>query len=337
VSSALDTLSAEEQSQLNQMQADDAASEPMVGFDAGPAPASDPVATQADPQPAQQTEEPKPTMVDKRALDEERARRRELEAKFQQQEVARAKLEERFNLLLDAAKAHSAQPAPTTPAAPPVPAPEFERDPAGFIKHGFETLGQRLAEMERSYQEKLQALEQGTTRLTQAQQQAQAAAQLDAWAAAQEAEYAKSVPDYREAMQHLMQTRTQTLHLMGITDPAQVQAQIAMDVRSLANMSRERGANFAETLYKLAGANGYRKADVAPATPAVPAQTAAPANAAERLVRGQEMATTLGATGAAPRGEPAPQALANMSDAEFAKYYEKVRGNPAALRDLLGA
>jgi hypothetical protein len=49
------------------------------------------------------------------------------------------------------------------------------------------------------------------------------------------------------------------------------------------------------------------------------------------------MATSLGSTGAAPRGELAASRVANMSDAEFTELYDglKKRGG-AALRSLLG-
>jgi hypothetical protein len=100
-------------------------------------------------------------------------------------------------------------------------------------------------------------------------------------------------------------------------------------------------------LYDLAQANGYRPGSqqAAPvATPAAPAAVLSPvspvaaASPAERLIRGQEMATTIGSTGSAPRGEIAIRAIAEMSDAEFAKIYENTQKNGGqAMRNLFGA
>ena len=330
MSAALDQLSAEDTALLNQMQADEAAAPDMPQPDAGtPDPASE-LVSDAAPAPTQQPDK-QPTMVDKRALDEERARRRELEAKFQAQQVENAKVSERLDLLMKAAQQHV-----TPPPAPPVPAPEFEKDPGAFIKHSFEQLGNRLNEQERAFQEKLAKLEQGTTQLTQAQQQQQAVAQLDNWAATQEAAYRNETPDYDAAMAHLRDSRTNMMRLMGVPEE-HIAAQIMNDVRGVAHMARERGMNFAETLYKMAGAQGYRKADAAPAAAAAAGAAPAPAaNAAERLMRGQDMATTIGSTGAAPRGAPAASVLANMSDAEFAKLYADVSKDPTRMRAMFG-
>ena len=335
MSAALDKLTAEEQALLDQMQADDRAADA-----AEPAPTPEPAAetaperTDATPEPGTPaaTPDPKPTMVDKRALDEERARRRELEQKLQAREIEQAKIGERLNMLMEAAKAHVAP-----PAAPPLPAPEFEKDPAGYIKYGFERVQQSVEDLSKNFRTELDGIKQGTQQLTQAQQQEAAVRELDTWGAAQEVAFRSEAPDYDAAMVHLRDARIGLMRAMAVPEH-EIATQIMNDVRGVANLARERGMNFPQMLYKMAQAQGYKRAEAAPvADGVVAAATPAPAaNAAERLIRGQDMATTIGSTGAAPRGAPAAQTIANMSDAEFSRLYAEVAKDPARMRALFG-
>lgn len=334
MSGALDKLTAEEQALLDQMQADDRAADAAEPA-AAETPAEAPERTDATPEPGTpaQAPEPKPTMVDKRALDEERARRRELEQKFQAAEIERAKLGERFEMLRQAAQAHV-----TPPPAPQTPSPEFEKDPAGYIKYGFERVQQSVEDLSKNFRAELDGIKQGTTKLTEAQQQQRAIADLDAWGASQEAAFRSEAPDYDAAMVHLRDARVGLMRAMAVPEH-EIAAQIMNDVRGVANLARERGMNFPQMLYKMAQAQGYKRAETAPSASdgVVAAATPAPAaNAAERLIRGQDMATTIGSTGAAPRGAPAAQTIANMSDAEFSRLYAEVAKDPARMRALFG-
>jgi len=123
-----------------------------------------------------------------------------------------------------------------------------------------------------------------------------------------------------------------------VEDAAQISQAIRSDVQGLANLARQQGRNFAEMLYGLAEANGFQRGSQSAAPPA--AAKAPPVNAesaAERLIRGQDMATTLGDGGGAPAGEVAPSAIASMSDEEFSKLYLNVKKKGgAAMRNLFG-
>jgi hypothetical protein len=227
-----------------------------------------------------------------------------------------------------------AQPA-SAPKADP--APDFATDPAGFIRHNFDSLNQTLQQVS----QRIQQVEAGNTKLSHAQQQAQAVAELDAWGSAQEAAFARDVPDYQSAVAHLAAARTAQLQAIGVDAPEQIRAAIISDVRGLAHRAREGQRNFGEMLYELAKANGYRQSAAAPPATAAaqPAARVAPVaeNAAERLIRGQEMATTIGATGGAPSGEVSVQRIASMSDADFDAYYASVKKRGAsALRNVFG-
>lgn len=323
--SAIDTMSAEDTALMKQIIADDTA----TATDTAPPDGGTPAPMPADPAVPQ----PQKT-VPLEALHEERGRRKRLEGEIAELRTKSAadvaKLTERFDLLRQAAEAHVA-----APPAVPTPAPDFATDPAGYIKHRFDTLHDRLNTGLRGLEDRIGKVETGTTRMSETQQQHVAIAELQRWGAAQEAEFAAQTPDYQAAMTHLRNTRAASLRRVGV--PAeQIDQTIANEVTALANQARQQGSSFGELLYGLAQDYGYRKGE-APAgsgggvIPATPGPTPA-----ERLLRGQDMASSLGSTGAAPRGEPGPQHLAEMSDQAFAEYLAKVQKNPAAMRELFG-
>lgn len=344
-----DKLTPAEEAELRQMQADDlasAAEESQRPVDDLSNPPPPPV---AEPESAQ---EPKAAVEDddlpipKKALFEERERRRKAEEKLQEIQVKQAgetaRISERLELLQRAAQEHvQAQ----QPKAPEVPAPDPSTDPMGFITHKFQELERREAE-QAAWRQRMEAQQQ---QVQQRSQQDQQRADLHAWGMGQEAEFAAQQTDYQQAVTHLQQARVASIRAMGITNPAEINQQLEADVLNSAAFARQRGIPFGKMLYDLAQANGYRPgSQAAPAASAAPSAAAAPAlspvspvaasSPAERLIRGQEMAQTIGSTGAAPRGEAAPQAIASMSDAEFARIYENVQKNGAqAMRNLFGA
>lgn len=262
MSAALDTLSAEELAQFKQMEADDRAAGPMPEPVEAPEPRTPTQETETEQVPEKPAvQPPEQKLVDKRALDEERERRRKAEKATQELErkyaadVARA--EERLRLLANAAQAHVD--AAATPAArpEPKPMPDFNTDPAAFIQRNFEALREEL----QNVRQQVTKVETGTTHLTQQTAQQQALSELERWGMTQEAAFAAQTPDYQQAMAHLMAAREKQIRRMGVDDPNEVRAMMQADVRGLAQRARERGMNFGETLYGLAEDNGYRKAD----------------------------------------------------------------------------
>ena len=333
-----ETLSKEELAQFEQMRADDAAA-----GDEGLPPVEvaqpDPPAP-VEPKAAEPDAPHEPKTVDKRALDEERSKRKKAEAAAaelqRKYDADLAKANARFEMLAEAAQAHTASQQPKAPE-PAVEIPDFAADPQGYIKGNFEA-------MERRHQAMLAELKEAkaaAATVGETMQRQEATSQLESWAMQQEAAYAAETPDYTDAMKHLMAARAQQLRLIGVEDEARISQTIRQDVQGLANLARQQGRNFAEMLYGLAQANGFQKkapgaSATAPVTPK-PSPAVDVDSAAERLIRGAEMATTLGAGGGAPAGEAAPAAIAAMSDAEFAKLYAKVQKNGgAAMRQLFG-
>lgn len=352
MSAAINALTPEERAQFAQMRDDDATLPPIDE----PAqetrlPPVEPRQTTTEPRPQEpppaestppQQSEPDLVQLDRRALEEERRSRRELQKELAEERrkaaAEQARIEERLRLLTEASQQHLEQlRQQQAPKAEEMPPPDFNTDPAGFIQHGFRSLQQAIEQQN----ERIGRVETGTTNLTQHQQHQAQQLDLINWGATQEHEFAREHPDYPEAIAYLRQARERLVRLMGVDDEDEVTRDVAAQVQNLALMARARGKQFGQVLYEIAREHGYRpgqqpvggNGNGSAANPPRQGDTAA-----ERLLRGRDMATTIGASGAAPRGEPGPQHIANMSETEFNEYYAKVRKQgPAALRALLGA
>ena len=244
-----------------------------------------------------------------------------------------ARLQERLDLLAQAAQAAPvpAVPAAPSPAAEP-PAPDPLKDPMGYVQWGLDRLNAQIARQNERVAEVERFAQQGQAQTAQ-QQQVQ---QLIAWGQADEARFASTQPDYPKATAFLRDSRARELQAAGITSPMEIQQTIAQDTLMLAQRARQQGVSLGHMIYNLASARGYQgdagvPANGAPAVPAPPD----PAAAMARTTRGAAMAPGLPA-GGAPRVEPSAQALANMSDEQFDAHLAKVRKDPAAMRALFG-
>ena len=328
----LDEMTPEEDALLKQMQAEDPGPEPEPVAEPEPPeePAEEPVAAE---KPGDKPADRK--LVDKRALDEERSRRKiaqaDLEKERRERAAESARLTERFNMLAQAVES-------STKAPPPAeePIPEFDKDPRANIDRRFGKLEKMIGDA----LSKTAAVETTATQVTQEQQNARALQDLTAWGNAQEQEYMAATPDYTQAVSFLRDARARHFEALGM-DAAEIAANIRNDVINTAAFARQKGRNFGETLYKLAEASGYRKSAATTVQPTNGTARAPADNAAERLIRGQDMATTLGSTGAAARGETPASVIANMSEADFGALYAKIEKMPQAqkaqaLRNLFG-
>jgi hypothetical protein len=349
MSGALERLTAEELAQLKQMKADDDAVEAQEPQQPEPTPSQPvpPIPPTPDQPPAPVEEEPAPgddRVVDKRAMDRERDRRRQLQTELAEERAKnaaeRARLEERLQLIMQATEA--AEAARTKAAEPAAEAPpDFNTDPVGAIQWTFK----QQAEQTRRMEERLRQIESGTQTLTQAQQQQAQLQDLERWGRAQEAEYAREVgqDDYVKAMEFLKDQRRRELQVGGESDAGRIEQQIIMDLFTTANNARTSGRQFGKVLYELAQVRGWKSAVPADTGNVVPLPNeqvpASVANTAtERLLRGRDMARTVGAVGAAAMGSPGVEAIGRMSEEEFAEYHNKVRKQGvAALHNLYGA
>jgi len=302
----LDKLDPAEQALFESMRADDRAPEPDL-----------PDAPDASPDPSNGAGEDSGPWIEvddlghvesgsaTRAPSDHQRRIEAAEARAQAAERARATdaavFQERMNML--AAVAQS-----SAPPAVEAPIPDINADPIRHFQAVSERNDRRLSELHAAFL----AQQQG-------QQRAQQVAQLRTHAERQEVAFMAREPNYAAAMEHLKAGRAAELDVIGVTDPGEQWRIMANDIHAIALKAQQDGADFAERLFKAAQKRGFRPA----------ARTGAPAASV-----GRGNPTT-------PTARSAPvrltaDAIANMSDAQFEKTYERLKANPAALRQLMG-
>lgn len=228
------------------------------------------------------------------ALQEERTRRQELQDELRQQRELSAKMQERFNQLMErmAPPAHPEQPA--------VEIPPFIEDPEGHIA--------AKEELVRREMEQMRQFQQQTLQQQQAAQQGQVLAQR---VAAAEEEFKTTTPDYPQAVEYFI-ARKQAEYAAFGADPVTVHQQLQRDFQGIALAATQRGQNPAAVMYAMSKALGFTVPPQAPGTP--------PAKAAP---------TSLSNVQGAPRapdeqGGASLEAIANMTDAEFDKYWSQL-------------
>jgi hypothetical protein len=348
-------LSAEEQSILDQMRADDAqsGSEAQVAQE----PVQQPPEVPAQPAAPATTEQPPPPrqdMVPHQALHAEREEHKRTRSELAAERERIRTLEERTNLLLQRFGPQSTiqpQPQPSTAEAPkPPPIPDLDKDPVGHIigrqldfDRRLQEQGQNWQQQQAAYQQQLQA-QQTLTALTQHAQ-------------AMESQFSMEHPDYPAAVAHLVRSRHQELEMAGVRNAADRQRIIQEDGLGVAARLIQIGGNPAEAIYEIARARGY----VPPAPPqsrpvaevrefgsdlsVPPVETATPLAAApqaaraqaptgaqrlQTLAQGQEQARSLGnARGAGPVPLTANR-LVEMSQDEFAAFLDKATSEQMA-------
>jgi len=134
----------------------------------------------------------------------------------------------------------------------------------------------------------------------------------------------EALPDLDGALDFLAETRERQLTALGhidkhFQDENNRLQQMQAELRDLVQISLERGDNPASLLYELARAHGYAGFDMQQAR-------------FKDLGAAQKAARTLAASGGREAGDPALlESLANMSEAEFARWYE---ANPQSFRQL---
>lgn len=316
----LDTMSPEDTALMNSMRDD--GPEPEADLDVAPEAAAAPEPDDIDTEIEQADTPDRTKTVPQQALHAEREKRKSAEAKAQAAEMKAAteaaKFAERFEMLAQAVQA--AAPPAAAPAAPEI--PDVSTDPIGHFKALYETTQKTLADQ--------QAI---LTGFQEQQRQSAAVSELRNWGVQQEVSFEQQEPTYRDAMKFLTDSRHAELEAIGITDPATRNQLIAQDVTQIAQAARQQGVNYAERLYNVAVKRGFAKAAAAPAIPALDAVP----DAVARVQRGRDNATTIGTSGAAPPAAMSPERIAAMPEKEFAAYLDKVKQNPAALRQLMGA
>jgi hypothetical protein len=322
VPAGIDTLSADESALLDSMR--DSNGDDIASLASTPdAPEAVELPAADEPDDTGDVTEQRSKTVPHQAFHAEREARKQAQAEAreakQQAAVEMARAQTRLELLTQAVQAATATPAA---AAPAVEIPDVAVDPVGHF--------QAIAEQQRRELADLKAMTQG---FQQAQQQQAAVQELRSWATSQEVEFMARENAYADAMKYMREGRHAELEAAGVVDIGERERIINGDVTQIALRARQEGVNFAERLFNIAQKRGYSKAAVIPPLDAA----VAPPPAAERAERGRANSLTIGSAGAAPPPALTAEKLASMSDRDFTAMYEKLKANPAALRQYMGA
>lgn len=252
-----------------------------------------------------------------------------------------------------AAAAPAEQPKPEVKKETPPPPPDPEQDIFAYARWQTEQLAR--------YGDTIKALEEKITSSQKAVDETKTEFKRDlgerdmvGYYRADAAAFAAEKPDFGEAYRHLIRQRHGTLEMLGFADEKERAAQINAEERELVQRAIAQGRRPAEFIYAYAMQSGYRTpapaptptpapapAAAAPAPAPAPTPAAAPAGGvpapSDRLasqIAAQNASQTLsGAGGTAPE-TLSLQALADMSEEQFAAVYAKL--GKAGMRQYLG-
>ncbi len=268
-------LTADETAAMQAMQADTAPVEDVPAEQAAPAEAAPVAEAQpAEPEPAK----PPPGMVPQQALHQERERRKETERLLAEMQAQIAKL--------------------TAPPPQEIVVPDPVLEPEKFKQFQIDQIKQRAQE-----RQQLEAQQEAQRQDAAFQQRlTQDAAQFRA-----------QTPDYPQAFEFAVKGRREELAFYGYS-AEQIEAQIEVDVRALAQQAYAQGKNPAQSFYDYAKMRGY---SAAPPQPAPQPQAAAQVQAfAEAQRQTQSLAP---AGGPSNDGGITLESVAKMSEAQLAK------------------
>lgn len=251
------------------------------------------------------------------ALSKERSRRKDIEAKLQAEITARAVLEDRWNTLTQAMQENGEAAAVEDDPEP---------DPAVDI----------FAHMQWQGRQNKKVLEQIQERETQAAQQQQAQAQeravADYWRDSCQ-EFATQTPDYGNAIHYLSETRDKQLQSMAAAYPQfQTQEgrnlQMNAELRDIVITAAKTGQSPAQVIYDMSKAYGF--------SGAAPAANAA-AEQLQTIQDAQSRNKTIAQASGAPSGDAlTAQAIADMSDKDFERWYSKPENQARFMKALGG-
>lgn len=228
------------------------------------------------------------------ALHEERKKRQALAQEVAKLRESDAKREAAFQKLLADQRARQEQQAP---------APDFDTNPAEWLKHQLETTGKTVQQLQAERE-----AEQKRNAAIQSEQQFIARVQ------AQEAEYTKEAPDYPDAVTFLRDKRIRMFELAGMSQQEAAQA-VYGESLYYSQMALQQGRNPAEVFYSLAREYGF----TGPKKPAPAAE-----QKLEKLAKGQEKSSRMSAGGESAENTTLAQ-LAELDGEEFDKEWNRLK------------
>lgn len=250
----------------------------------------------ADPAVEPEAEDPDDGMVPHGALAQARAKARQYREEVAREKQERARLEGRLEALLQGQK-------PQQPAEPEKPL-KFSDDPMKAGEHLMKTAAELASELKTI--KEATALQQHVATLNQTLLGAETA-------------FKATAPDYDQAKIHARTSYFEELKAIGYDDE-QAFHTVAKREQMIVNTAIANGKNPAEVIYGLSKARGWAGTKPAPATPT-------PAEKVALAAKGQEGAKSLSTAPGAAAAELSPEAVANMSDEDFAAKFGSEKGD----------
>ena len=242
-----------------------------------------------------------------KALQEERAEKKQLREELKAYREWQAQLAQRL------------QQTPFTQAGQQAQPPDPKQDPLGYINHVLGNVQNTTAELQQWRQQQEQA----------AQQRA-AVQQYASWATAQEQEFAKTQPEYHDAYRYAADARDRELKALGYDDPNQRAAIVRMNTAEIINNAMQQGRNPAELVWEYAQARGFTARRERPAMDGGAGRGTrdGSVDGAAKIASGMQVAGgKLNQGGVAGEGELSARDLAGITDPdEFEKAWKRVFG-----------
>jgi hypothetical protein len=247
------------------------------------------------------------------ALHKERERRKSVEAEYLTVREKMARAEERLAVLNEVLQQPQAPQLGQQQPGQVEEIPDPEKDIFAYVK----------------YQAKLiEDLKAAQNQVQERTQQQEGLAQLQK-AYVQDAQtFAKDKPDFKDAYSHLANSRARELMALGYNEQ-QIRSQLTQEETHIVAQAFQQRRSPAAVLYEQALARGYT-----PKQAAAAAQAINPAQKLETVARGQATQKSLSGAGGSSGEGLTVEALANMSEEEFAAVSAKL--GKSKLRALMG-
>lgn len=223
-----------------------------------------------------ETVKPPEGFVPHGALHEERAKRKEIQKQFQDLNEKYARADERLKFLSE--------------SQTKTPDPSFDEDPLGYSKAELD----RLKQVSAQYPTQLDELK-GEVQSLRLQRNIEK----------METAFERTTPDYKQALEFYIKTRSETVKELGYEDQEAIDL-INTEMTSVVNRAMETGKNPAELVYKMASRAGYKS-------------QSKDTGKMETLKKAEAASRSLSDSGGRAKGELTAEALAEMSDEDFTK------------------
>ncbi len=246
------------------------------------------------------------------ALHKERERRKGAETELNTYRERMARAEERL-AVLNEVLTQPAAPQATQQQTGPEEVPNPETDIFAYVKY---------------LEKKLTGIEQTTQKTVEERQREQSLNQLQSAYAADAQKFMAEKPDFKDAYGYIANSRARELAALGYSQD-QIRQQLTYEETNIVAQAFQQRRSPSAVLYEQAIARGYT-----PRQAAAAAQAVNPGQRLDNVARGQATQKSLSGTGGSAGEGLTIEALASMSDDEFAATAAKI--GKSKLKAIMG-